>query len=113
MRPLPPWLPTQRRCLTGHFQGLLLHIPSMVLTFPAPPPPPPPHPQNNKDYFDQGLDEVKLLQYVNAADPQDEAGLLRLHDFFYFKVRRGGRLGVGEVVAPGACTADGRHRLLH
>ncbi|EFN52148.1 hypothetical protein CHLNCDRAFT_36965 [Chlorella variabilis] len=57
----------------------------MVLTFPATPPPPPPHPQNNKDYFDQGLDEVKLLQYVNAADPQDEAGLLRLHDFFYFK----------------------------
>lgn len=42
--------------------------------------------QNNKDYFDQGLDEVKLLQYVNAADPADEAGLLRLHDFFYFKV---------------------------
>lgn len=41
--------------------------------------------KNNKDYFDQGLDEVKLLQYVNAADPGDEAGLLRLHDFFYFK----------------------------
>ena len=109
---------------------------------------PTPHTQNNKDYFDQGLDEVKLLQvrditlrfrprcslqdvwaaaaaitvvvacfwlmllhaaavacahrrllvhrlvhplpllpqYVNAADPGDEAGLLRLHDFFYFKV---------------------------
>ena len=42
--------------------------------------------QNNKDYFDQGLDEVKLLRYVNAADPGDESGLLRLHDFFYFKV---------------------------
>lgn len=42
--------------------------------------------QNNKDYFDQGLDEVKLLRYVNAADPSDEAGILRLHDFFYFKV---------------------------
>ncbi|KAL4445000.1 hypothetical protein ABPG77_004050 [Micractinium sp. CCAP 211/92] len=41
--------------------------------------------KNNKDYFDQGLDEVKLLQYVNAADPHDEAGLLRLYDFFYFK----------------------------
>ena len=46
---------------------------------------PPPAPQNNKDYFDQGLDEVKLLRYVNAADPGDESGLLRLHDFFYFK----------------------------
>lgn len=34
----------------------------------------------------QGLDEVKLLQYVNAADPHDESGLLRLYDFFYFKV---------------------------
>ena len=44
--------------------------------------------QNNKDYFDQGLDEVKLLQYVNGADPNDEAGILRLHDFFYFKVSR-------------------------
>jgi hypothetical protein len=43
--------------------------------------------QNNKDYFDQGLDEVKLLQYVNAADPNDEFGVLRLHDFFYFKAR--------------------------
>lgn len=42
--------------------------------------------QNNKDYFDQGLDEVKLLQYVNSADPHDESGLLRLFDFFYFKV---------------------------
>ena len=42
--------------------------------------------QNNKDYFDQGLDEVRLLQYVNAADPHDEAGILRLLDFFYFKV---------------------------
>ncbi|KAL4424107.1 hypothetical protein ABPG75_001408 [Micractinium tetrahymenae] len=41
--------------------------------------------KNNKDYFDQGLDEVKLLQYVNAADPHDESGLLRLYDFFYFK----------------------------
>ena len=49
--------------------------------------------QNNKDYFDQGLDEVKLLQYVNAADPHDEAGILRLHDFFYFKVRAQGPLG--------------------
>lgn len=29
---------------------------------------------------------MKLLQYVNAADPHDEAGLLRLYDFFYFKV---------------------------
>ena len=43
-------------------------------------------PQNNKDYFDQSLDEIRLLQYINAADPADEHGILRLYDFFYFKV---------------------------
>ena len=52
--------------------------------------------QNNKDYFDQGLDEVKLLQFVNAADPQDEAGLLRLFDFFYYKVGQWGRCCVHD-----------------
>ncbi|CAG9461009.1 unnamed protein product [Pedinophyceae sp. YPF-701] len=41
--------------------------------------------KNNKDYFDQSLDEVKLLRYVNGKDPSDEHGLLRLHDFFYYK----------------------------
>jgi dual specificity tyrosine-phosphorylation-regulated kinase 2/3/4 len=41
--------------------------------------------KNNKDYFDQSLDEVKLLRAVNAADPADAAGVLRLLDFFYFK----------------------------
>lgn len=42
--------------------------------------------KNNKDYFDQSLDEVKLLRYVNAADPLDQYGVLRLYDFFYYKV---------------------------
>lgn len=41
--------------------------------------------KNNKDYFDQSLDEIKLLQYVNACDPGDEHGILRLHDFFYYR----------------------------
>ena len=41
--------------------------------------------KNNKDYFDQSLDEIKLLKYVNNADPADEHGLLRLYDYFYFK----------------------------
>ena len=40
---------------------------------------------NNKDYFDQSLDEVKLLKYINEADPHDEHNLLRLLDFFYYK----------------------------
>lgn len=49
-----------------------------------------PH-QNNKDYFDQSLDEIKLLRYVNGMDPDDSHGILRLYDFFYFKVRTGTR----------------------
>ena len=43
---------------------------------------------NNKDYFDQSLDEIKLLQYINEADPEDEHNLLRLYDYFYYKVSR-------------------------
>ncbi|WIA42780.1 hypothetical protein OEZ86_008720 [Tetradesmus obliquus] len=41
--------------------------------------------KNNKDYFDQSLDEIKLLRYVNAADPEDEHHIVRLYDFFYYK----------------------------
>ena len=44
--------------------------------------------KNNKDYFDQSLDEIKLLNYVNAADPLDEHGMLRLYDYFYYKARQ-------------------------
>jgi dual specificity tyrosine-phosphorylation-regulated kinase 2/3/4 len=42
--------------------------------------------KNNKDYFDQSLDEVRLLKYINGCDPTDEHGVLRLFDFFYYKV---------------------------
>ena len=41
--------------------------------------------QNNKDYFDQSLDEIKLLRYINDNDPADEHGVLRLYDYFYHK----------------------------
>ena len=41
--------------------------------------------KNNKDFVDQSLDEIKMLRYVNAADPGDEYGVLRLYDFFYFR----------------------------
>lgn len=44
-------------------------------------------PQNHKDYFDQSLDEIKLLKYVNTMDPNDEYAIVRLYDFFYYKVR--------------------------
>ena len=42
--------------------------------------------QNNKDYFDQSLDEIKLLKFVNSCDPHDEHGIVRLYDYFYYKV---------------------------
>ncbi|GFP87786.1 dual specificity protein kinase pom1, partial [Phtheirospermum japonicum] len=39
--------------------------------------------KNNKDFFDQSLDEIKLLKLVNKCDPADERHILRLYDYFY------------------------------
>ncbi|CAL9051562.1 unnamed protein product [Musa banksii] len=39
--------------------------------------------KNDKDFFDQSLDEIKLLKFVNKHDPSDERHLLRLYDYFY------------------------------
>nr|GMD02103.1 dual specificity tyrosine-phosphorylation-regulated kinase 4 isoform X2 [Ipomoea batatas] len=39
--------------------------------------------KNDKDFFDQSLDEIKLLKYVNKHDPGDERHILRLYDYFY------------------------------
>ncbi|GMH36499.1 hypothetical protein BSKO_04367 [Bryopsis sp. KO-2023] len=41
--------------------------------------------KNNKDFFDQSLDEIKLLRFINAQDPCDEKGVVRMYDFFYYK----------------------------
>ncbi|XP_051142426.1 uncharacterized protein LOC127259262 isoform X2 [Andrographis paniculata] len=41
--------------------------------------------KNDKDFFDQSLDEIKLLKYVNKHDPFDEHHILRLYDYFYYK----------------------------
>lgn len=41
--------------------------------------------KNNKDFFDQSLDEIKLLQYINSAGDPDKHHVLRLYDYFYFK----------------------------
>ncbi len=73
--------------------------------------------KNNKDYFDQSLDEIKLLSYINSADPMDEHGLLRLYDYFYYKVRPAlicfrlwslpaehGKIGLGRWSISAACT---------
>ncbi|PRQ59447.1 putative dual-specificity kinase CMGC-DYRK-PRP4 family [Rosa chinensis] len=39
--------------------------------------------KNDKDFFDQSLDEIKLLKFVNKYDPGDERHILRLYDYFY------------------------------
>lgn len=39
--------------------------------------------KNDKDFFDQSLDEIKLLKFVNKNDPADEWHILRLYDYFY------------------------------
>ncbi|CAK7327934.1 unnamed protein product [Dovyalis caffra] len=41
--------------------------------------------KNNKDFFDQSLDEIKLLKHVNKHDPGDKYHLLRLYDYFYYR----------------------------
>ena len=41
--------------------------------------------RNNKDFFDQGLDEIKLLHYLNANGDPDEQCVLQLYDYFYHK----------------------------
>ena len=41
--------------------------------------------KNSKDFFDQSLDEIKLLRLLNRADPADEHNLLRLYDYFYHR----------------------------
>ncbi|CAM6083909.1 unnamed protein product [Calypogeia fissa] len=41
--------------------------------------------KNNKDFFDQSLDEIKLLKYINKHDPGDKHHVLRLYDYFYHR----------------------------
>ena len=41
--------------------------------------------KNNKDYFDQSIDEIKLLRYIIANGDPDEKCFLRVYDYFYFK----------------------------
>ncbi|KAG0518454.1 hypothetical protein BDA96_09G177000 [Sorghum bicolor] len=40
---------------------------------------------NDKDFFDQSLDEIKLLKFVNKYDPDDDHHILRLYDYFYYQ----------------------------
>ena len=41
---------------------------------------------DRKDYFDQSLDEIKLLQYINGGhESMDAVHIFSMHDFFYHK----------------------------
>lgn len=42
---------------------------------------------NNKDFFDQALDEIKLLRYINANCNPDEHHLLKFKGVFYHRER--------------------------
>lgn len=41
--------------------------------------------ENNKDYFDQSIDEIKLLKYINFNGNVEEKNVLKVYDFFYHK----------------------------
>ena len=41
--------------------------------------------ENNKDYFDQSLDEIKLLKYINHNGDVDEKNVLKIYEYFYHK----------------------------
>merc|ERR1712232_457964 len=41
--------------------------------------------KNDKDFFDQSLDEIKLLKYININGDVDENCVLRLYDYMYHK----------------------------
>ncbi len=40
---------------------------------------------NNKDFFDQALDEIKILRYINANYNPDECNLLKFKGVFYHR----------------------------
>eukprot|EP01117_Protostelium_nocturnum_P006022 TRINITY_DN2166_c0_g1_i2.p1 TRINITY_DN2166_c0_g1~~TRINITY_DN2166_c0_g1_i2.p1 ORF type:complete len:972 (+),score=355.90 TRINITY_DN2166_c0_g1_i2:97-3012(+) len=41
--------------------------------------------KNNKEFFDQSLDEIKLLQYLNSHGNADQNHVLQIYDYFYHK----------------------------
>jgi len=41
--------------------------------------------KNNKEFYDQSLDEIKLLKKLREADPEDRYSVLRMYDYFYHK----------------------------
>jgi serine/threonine protein kinase len=41
--------------------------------------------KNNKDFFDQCLDEIKLLKYIKVSGDTHKYHLLDMYDYFYYK----------------------------
>ncbi|KAG7389145.1 hypothetical protein PHYBOEH_007560 [Phytophthora boehmeriae] len=41
--------------------------------------------KNNKEYFDQGVDEIRVLEYIGQNCKVDQRHLVRLLDSFYFR----------------------------
>jgi len=41
--------------------------------------------ENNKDYFDQSVDEIKLLRYIDLNGDVEKRNVLKFYDFFYHK----------------------------
>ncbi|GLD99912.1 hypothetical protein PINS_up008640 [Pythium insidiosum] len=41
--------------------------------------------KNSKEYFDQGVDEIRVLQFIASNCDVDEKHLVRLIDYFYFR----------------------------
>jgi serine/threonine protein kinase len=41
--------------------------------------------KNNKDFFDQSLDEIKLLKYIKANGDTEENHVIKMLDHFYYK----------------------------
>ncbi|KAL5074974.1 hypothetical protein RYX36_013958, partial [Vicia faba] len=37
------------------------------------------------DFYDQSLNEIKLLKYVNKHDLEDKYHILLLYDYFYYR----------------------------
>lgn len=41
--------------------------------------------KNNKEYFDQGIDEIRVLEYIAKHCDVDKTHLVRMLDYFYFR----------------------------
>lgn len=41
--------------------------------------------RNSKDFFDQSIDEIKLLKLINSSGDTEENCVVKMYDFFYYK----------------------------